>query len=171
LIVSNTKGDTTMSNEFAADFSSFDDSYNPESTSRFVNLNDLPQGEYEFLIEEAKLDRIPSTGEAIVRLGLKILKGQMIGAKFDRTYFFRTEQSANYFGADLVLLGLPAQTWTAANGKKWSVEMPKAVPTLKGKAFKGNIKVTNKGYHNLNIVGLVTETPKVAMPDSDGMPF
>jgi len=160
-----------MSSEFSNDFSSFDNTYNPESTTRFVNLNDLPQGEYEFLIEEAKLDRIPSTGEAIVRFGLKITKGQMVGSKFDRTYFFRSEQSANYFGSDLVLLGLPAQTWTAANGKKWSVEMPKAVPTLSGKAFKGNIKVTNKGYHNLNISGLILEAPKVSMPESDGMPF
>ena len=101
----------------------------------------------------------------------------MQGSTVSRTYFFRTDMSVNMFGADLVLLGLPAQTWTKEHGKKFSVEMPKALPTLSGKTFRGSIKESNgkdgKVYKNLRIGGIINGAPKVAMPanNADEMPF
>lgn len=160
----------------SADFSEFDDFFSPSEPRKFMSMNDLPDGSYEFTIKEAKPTSLNKTGEKIVEFNLAISRGPMQGSEFTRTYFFRNDMSVNMFGADLVLLGLPAQTWTSAHGKKFSVEMPKALPTLKGKTFSGTIKTTEKdgrSYKNLRIGGLINGAPKVAMPagNLDEMPF
>lgn len=159
-----------------SDFSDFDDFFSPSEPKKFITVNDLPEGNYEFTIKEAKPAMLQKTGEKIVEFSMVVSKGAMQGSEVTRTYFFRNDMSVNMFGADLVLLGLPAQTWTKAHGKKFSVEMPKALPTLAGKSFKGSIKVTEKdgkSYKNLRVSGLVNGAPKVAMPENntDEMPF
>jgi hypothetical protein len=159
-----------------SDFSEFDDFFSPSEPKKFLSMNDLPDGQYEFTIKEAKPSTLGKTGEKIVEFSLLIARGPMQGSEFYRTYFFRNDMSVNMFGADLVLLGLPAQTWTKEHGKKFSVEMPKALPSLKGKTFSGSIKTTEKdgrSYKNLRIGSLVNGAPKVAMPAAslDEMPF
>jgi len=159
-----------------SDFSDFDDYFAPSEPRKFLTVNDLPVGDYEFLIKECKPATLQKTGEKIVDLSLTVARGQMQGSDVSRTYFFRSDMSVNMFGADLVLLGLPAQTWTKEHGKKFSVEMPKAVKTLAGKTFKGSIKESSKDgktYKNLRILGLVQGAPAVAMPgnNTDEMPF
>jgi len=160
-----------------SDFSDFDDYFSPSEPKKFLNINDLPVGDYEFQIQKAEATQLMKTGEKIVDFSLLVAKGPMQGSTVSRTYFFRTDMSVNMFGADLVLLGLPAQTWTKEHGKKFSVEMPKALPTLNGKTFRGSIKESNgkdgKVYKNLRIGGIINGAPKVAMPanNADDMPF
>ena len=95
-----------------SDFSDFDDYFSPSEPKKFLNINDLPVGDYEFQIQKAEATQLMKTGEKIVDFSLLVAKGPMQGSTVSRTYFFRTDMSVNMFGADLVLLGLPAQTWT-----------------------------------------------------------
>lgn len=158
-------------------FEDFDDFFSPSEPKKFLNINDLPVGDYEFGIVKAEPAVLQKTGEKIVDFQLKVAKGPMQGSTVNRTYFFRSDMAVNMFGADLVLLGLPAQTWTKEHGKKFSVEMPKALPTLNGKTFRGSIKESQgkdgKTYKNLRIGGIVNGAPKVEMPgnNTDEMPF
>ena len=160
-----------------SDFSDFDEFFSPSEQKKFLNINDLPVGDYEFQISKAEATQLMKTGEKIVDFTLVVAKGPMQGSTVNRTYFFRSDMSVNMFGADLVLLGLPAQTWTKEHGKKFSIEMPKALPTLNGKTFRGSIKESQgkdgKTYKNLRIGGIVNGAPKVAMPanNTDEMPF
>jgi len=94
-----------------SDFSDFDDYFSPSEPKKFLNINDLPVGDYEFQIQKAEATQLMKTGEKIVDFSLLVTKGPMQGSTVSRTYFFRTDMSVNMFGADLVLLGLPAQTW------------------------------------------------------------
>lgn len=166
--------------DFRADFAQFDSTVESVLPTKFLTVADIPPGDYEFKIISAKPERVASTNEAIIRFALEIGGvSHMAGTKFDRTYFFRGDNAVSWFSADLTLLGLPSADWNAANGKSWSVEMLRHLPLLAGRAFRGSVKVSAKGYHNLSVKGLIAgPPPAVAMPMSspdysgkDGLPF
>lgn len=134
-------------------FEQFDDQFDPFNTGRVANLEILPDGEYQFEVLAAVLDITPKTGTTLLRWRLKTSNGMVV----EHTNFLTTQQNLNLLGADLLLLGIPTNTWTPANGKKFSVEFKKALPSLVGIRFaatKTSTKRDTATYHNLRIKGL-----------------
>ena len=62
-----------------SDFSDFDDYFSPSEPKKFLNINDLPVGDYEFQIQKAEATQLMKTGEKIVDFSLLVAKGPMPG--------------------------------------------------------------------------------------------
>ena len=158
----------------------FDNMFDPEGAGRGVDLATLDNGIYELVIEKAAKEEVGQANETIVKFYMRIHRGPAsVGAKVEKAYFFRDQAAVDRFGSDLILLGIPAHTWTAKHGKKYSVEMPKALPGLSGKVVRANKTTSEKNgrtYHNLNIAGLLSSAPDVPAPgpsptDQNELPF
>lgn len=157
-------------------FDEFDDNFNPGATGFPMSIDDLVDGNYEFLIEKTEIKITPNTKEKVVALKMRVHKGPAhVGMKVEKPWFFKDQAAADRFGGDLVNLGLPAHTWTAANGKKFSVELRANLPSLEGKIVKAKKEQTpattpGKFWHNLRFQGTVTAPPGVSAPPVTSMP-
>ena len=152
-------------------FDQYDNGYNPQDTGRTQNLDALADGAYTFEVLSAELATTEKTGEDILRWKYKVVSGHsLVGGVIEHVNFFRSQQAVNLLGADLMLLGIPTQTWTVANGKPFSKMLRQWLPEMKGMLFNANkVTVTKDGrqYHNLRIRGLASDIA----PMPENMPF
>ncbi len=139
------------------DFSSLD-YYGTEAQPQhaFKNKIDLlANGEYEFEITDAALDRINS--DDVIRVGLK-----MQASAFEYIYWLNKQNAINAFLAEMLALGYPANTWGSGAGKVLlSNAIPACVKTLPGKRFRAaktsrddTRSTPPKTYHEIRIIGM-----------------
>lgn len=129
----------------------FDRDYNP-SGGRRPGLDMLADGNYDFEIVSASLDRTERTNDLIFRLGLKVLA---TGQACESVYFFASQQNVDILGSDLTSLGLDADQWKPPT-RPFSREIVAACPKLVGIHFRAK-KVTKPGrdgktFHNLQSI-------------------
>lgn len=141
----------------------FDREFKPEVRNR-PGLESVPDGDHDFEITSAVLEKTEKTTELILRVGLKVIE---TGAVVENAYFFRTQQSVDILGSDLCTLGIDADAWRPP-ARPFSRELPLAVPKLPGRRFRGK-KVTKpnaakpeKPFHNLYVNQLIGNTPAPA---------
>lgn len=139
-----------MSVAISAGLSDFDGGFSPDSPGgdRRPGVESLQDGDYNFEILSSTLELLAE--KPVLRLGL-----QTGNRTIDHLFWIDSQTRANIVGAFLVGLGVPAHQW-----KKFSVELPKAVPTLRGLKFVGTKKTTDskdggKQYHNLYVKSLI----------------
>lgn len=150
----------------------FDDAFAPIQPGRIPNLDAIPDGDYTMEVASVELQTTARTGEPIVRWLLKILDGPTARVpKVEWANFLRGQDQANLLGADLLILGLPTDTWIPGHpsGKRFSEELPTGLLTLVGVAFtatKSSKSSGDKTYHNLRIKGLSSDAamPKEPLP-------
>ena len=164
------------------ELSQFDQTFTPQSGIR-PGIDSLPDGDYDCEIITADIGRTEKTNELILRLGLRT----NVGAVVEYAYFFRTQQSVDILGGDLVTLGFDADQWKPP-ARPFSTELPRVVPMLVGLRFRArkktaqNQKDPSKPFHNLYVnqrlntsaapSGYVpTSAPTQASADSDPIPF
>lgn len=132
------------------DLDGFGDEYRPQAGFR-PGIETLASGDYDFEIIDACLDRARNN-DRIVKLGLQTSAGRVV----EHTYWLNKQESVNRFGADMAVLGFPAQTW----GKQvpLSKAIPECVARLKGVKFRatktardGTGLNAGKVYHDLYI--------------------
>jgi hypothetical protein len=122
----------------------------------------LPDGEYDCEIISAILERTKNSGEPIVRMSIRVVSGPKAGTVFDRGSLLGKQESADRFGAELVTLGIDADKWTEAAGRKFTQELPGALDRLAGRKFsakKSTSDQTDKNgrpYQNFNITSLLS---------------
>jgi hypothetical protein len=117
-------------------------------------LDTLPDGDYDLEIAYADLGVTSKTNDTILRIGLKVLTGPMAGVTVEKPIFFNSQVSVDILGAELVTLGFDADKWTAANGRRFSQELVRVVPLLRGICFRGHKKRNESNgevYHNLYV--------------------
>lgn len=145
------------------ELSQFDRDFKPEVRNR-PGLEAIPDGDHDFEISSATLERTEKTSELILRVGLKVLG---TGAVVENAYFFRTQQNVDILGSDLCTLGIDADAWHPP-ARPFSQELPLAVPKLPGRRFRGkkvtkpNAKDPAKPHHNLYVNQLLGNTPTPA---------
>ena len=137
----------------------FDNGYRPEAAFA-PGLDTLPDGDYDFAVQGAHLDRTKNTNDLILRVALKVAQGSIV----EKSYFFKTQTGVNQLGADLCALGLEC------HGKRpFSEELKTAILRLPGIHFRAKKTTDKNGYPNLYIAGrttgaTVTPTPPPAKP-------
>jgi hypothetical protein len=164
-------GVTKMSDQADAfeELQSFDESFDPTAGAFRPGLDSLPDGTYHFTALRVGLERTQNTREAIVRWELKV---DETGGVVEKVNFFKSQQNADSLGGELMTLGIPAHTWTAKEGKRFSEELPPALPKLAGIRFVGtkrSVEREGKKYHNLYIDGRAPDLP-VGEPTPNGAP-
>lgn len=144
------------------DFSDWDDDFKPEDPFAGASAEDLTDGDYEFLIREAKIKE--AKGKSLVEMKMEVLTpGQHEGSVISNPVWLTSIDNAKRFGATLKSFGFDVDNWTPANGRPFSKEFPKAIRWLIGMRVKAK-KVTNtvppkfakdveKTYHNINFRG------------------
>jgi hypothetical protein len=146
------------------ELSRYDRDYVPQAGRR-PGIDTLADGDYDFLIQGAILDRTEKNREPILKLELKAAPG---GNVIEHAYFFRTQDNIDRLGADLCTLGFDADQWTAQNGRRFSAELPAAVARLTGLRFRGHkttVQKDGKTFHNLYVNARLAGTP---MPGASG---
>lgn len=131
------------------------------TTATRMNLSDVEDGKYKLKIVSAAIDKIPTTGNPIVRWELQFVGGDHDGNTVERVSFLNNQVGLNILGADLVLLGCLDK-----DHHKSKVPLSKrimgALALAGGKVFNGS-KVTSvndktgKTYHNLRVLSLKAE--------------
>ncbi len=154
------------------ELSRFDEEFEPDDARR-PGVDCLDDGDYDFEIVAAALDRTTLKQELILKMNLKILKGKAaaVGNVVEHGYPLGTSKGCNRLGSDLATLGFDTDLWKAPE-RPFSVELLKAIPAIKGRCFKGH-KQANPGtdregqpktFHNLYING------RIPSPTSNGAP-
>src|SRR5262245_15623629 len=90
-----------------------------------LGIDTLPNGDYDFEIESAALDKI--NVDRVVRINLKTNLGKTV----EWLHWLNKQEGVNRLGADLCVLGFDADKWGTAQGRPLSAEIPKAVQKLK----------------------------------------
>lgn len=134
----------------------FDNDFTPVAPGRTANVEVLPNGDYILEIAEAELTTTRYTGETLVRWVYKVLSGPAhTGLSVENGNLLRSQDAVNRLGADLMVLGVNCNEWSAAGGKPFSKMLPQALLSLKGVKVNANKSTTEgrngKTYHNLNI--------------------
>jgi len=151
------------------DLAWFDQEYKPEASSFRPGLDTLPDGSYDFEITDAELKRSPKQGIRILELGLKVNGGAVV----QHSYFLDTIEKVNRMGADLCVLGIPADKWGQAGGVSIKDGLPAAVKQLPGIRFRGSKDHNTppaipgkeaRTFHNLRILCRTANTPMPATP-------
>lgn len=138
----------------------FDNDFKPE-VRNLPGIDSLQNGDYDFEIVSAVLEKTEKTKEIILRVGLKVLGP---GTLVENAYFFRNQQAVDILGSDLCTLGFDALDWKPPH-RPFSHELGLAVPKLPGRRFRGkkvtkdNAKDPAKPYHNLYVNSLLGNTP------------
>jgi hypothetical protein len=148
------------------ELSRYDRDYAPQAGRR-PGIDTLADGDYDFSIQGAILDRTEKNREPILKLELKAAPG---GNVIEHVYFFRTQDAIDRLGADLCTLGFDADQWTAQNGRRFSAELPAAVARLTGVRFRGHktaVQKDGKTFHNLYVNARLAGTP---MPGTAPLP-
>lgn len=135
------------------ELATFDQGYAPQSGRR-PGLDTLPDGDYDFSIQDAELTRTQKDKELLLKLALRVESSLAeMGKVVEKPYFFRTQTSVDILGSDLCTLGFDADRWKPEFGRKFSAELPLVVPKLKGMRFRGKktskVEAGGKTYHNL----------------------
>lgn len=134
----------------------FDNGFRPSRPGLRQGIDSLPDGEYTVVISRAELTRTKNTGADIIRWSLTV-EGDMADGQYEHTTFLSSQQNVNALGSDLMSIGVPCDTWTTANNKRFSVELPKALGNLAGvriSVAKTSSEGQNgKTYHNLRFLG------------------
>lgn len=150
----------------------FGDEFDPTS-NRKLNLESLTDGEYEVSVVDAQLDRIQSTGAAVLRWTLKILEGPSCkGSMVEKVNFFASQPGVNALGADLQILGIDCKAWKD-KGIPLGRGIVESLPRLPGVVFVGRKRTSTnqnngKVYHNLNVLSVKKSAAEVS---NDGTPF
>jgi hypothetical protein len=144
--------ETTMADAAVLDaISRFDREYQPsDAPKQRAGIDTLPDGDHDFEVADASLEMTAKTQEPILRVGLRVVSGAMRGSVVEKAYFFSNQMCVDILGADLVTLGFDADRWTAANGRRFSVELGRVVPQLVGVRFRGHKRMKNN-YANLYV--------------------
>lgn len=141
----------------------FDQDFKPEPRN-LPGLESLPNGDYDFEVVSAVLERTEKTKDLILRVGLKVLN---TGGLIENTYFFRNQQAVDILGSDLCTLGFDTLNWKPP-ARPFSQELVQAVPKLPGRKFRGkkvtkeNAKDPAKPFHNLYVNSLLSSAPAPA---------
>lgn len=131
------------------------------STSTRMNLADVSDGKYKLKILSAAIDKIPTTGNPIVRWDLEFVGGDYDGNTVERVSFLNNQVGLNILGADLVVLGCLEKDHSKSK-VPLSKRIMGALATAQGKVFNAS-KVTSvndktgKTYHNLRVLSLKAE--------------
>jgi hypothetical protein len=135
--------------------SAFDEELKP--SEGFSNkLEDLPDGDYEFLITKTAMKRNEKVGYPIFEMTLQVLSGERAGVTGTKAVFFKEQGNVDIFAGELGKLGFDTKNWTVANKRPFSVEFSKAIPQLPGLAFKGVKKKAKDNVHfNINVKELL----------------
>jgi hypothetical protein len=150
----------------------FAQEFDPTS-NRKLNLESLSDGEYTLQVIDATLDRVQSTGAAVLRWTLKVMDGASCqGAMVEKVNFFSSQAGVNALGADLSMLGVDCKSWKA-NGIPLGRGIVDALPTLRGVVFVGRKRTSvnqssGKTYHNLNVLSV---KKAASAADDEGTPF
>ena len=136
----------------------FSEEFDPTS-NRKLNLESLSDGEYTLQVIDANLDRVQSTGAAVLRWILKVIDGASCqGAMVEKVNFFSSQAGVNALGADLSMLGVNCKEWKA-KGIPLGRGIVEALPSLRGVVFVGRKRTSvnqtsGKTYHNLNVLSV-----------------
>lgn len=121
-------------------------------------LDTIDNGPHEFEILSAELGRTKNVSDPILRVNLRVDGGCVV----EWGTPLKTQESANRIGADLCVLGFDAEKWRPSFNRKFSEELGKAVPRLKGIKFKAIKRAEDgsdgKTYHKLLLVMRLTGT-------------
>lgn len=157
------------------DLAWFDQEYKPEASKFRPGLETLPDGPYDFEVTDAELKKSARQQMRILELGLKVNGGAVI----QHAYFLDTQDQMNRLGADLCVLGIPADKWGKAGGVSVAVGLPQAVKQLPGIRFRGSKDHNTteardggqpKTFHNLRVLCRAGGTPPPA-PPANGSTF
>lgn len=134
----------------------FDNAFRPSRPGMRQGIESLPDGEYTAVVSGSQLTKTKNTGADIVRWTL-VVEGDLGDGTYEHTTFLSSQQNVNALGSDLMAIGVPCDSWTAANGKRFSVELPKALGNLTGVRISIS-KTSSEGqngktYHNLRFLG------------------
>lgn len=151
----------------------FGDDFDPTS-NRKLQLESLQDGEYTVQVVDANLDRIQSTGAAVLRWTLKILEGASCqNALVEKVNFFASQAGVNALGADLQILGINCKAWKD-QGIPLGRGIVESLPKLIGVVFVGRKRTSTnqtngKVYHNLNVLSVKKAAKQTN--DDEGTPF
>lgn len=163
---------------FESLLSQFDNQFVP-SDSNAEGVAALPDGKYILHIKGTKLASvtIKATGVTvpIVRWDYRIEPGSQscVGAEFEHATWLKDQKAANLLGAELLLIGIPTDTW----GTRFSQELPKVLPTLPGVtvvATKESWEWQGKKVHALrweSKAAAFTPPPTMEGAPGDDLPF
>lgn len=145
----------------------FDNGFRPMRPGQRPGIDTLPDGEYTVVVEKAELASTKA-GADLIRWVIGV-EGDMATVAYDHASFLSSQQNVNALGADLMAIGIPCDTWTTANGKRFSVELPKALATLRGVrlSISKSSSVSNAGktYHNVRFLGRAGATINESSPE------
>src|SRR5574343_258318 len=131
------------------------------TTSTRMSLSDVDDGKYKLKIVNAAIDKIPSSGNPIVRWELLFVGGPYDGNTVERVSFLNNQVGLNILGADLVLLGCLDKDHNKSK-EPLSKKIMGALASAQGKVFNAS-KTTSvsekngKTYHNFRVLGLKAE--------------
>lgn len=151
---------------------SFGEEFDPTS-NRKLQLESLTDGEYTCQVIDANLDKIQSTGAAVLRWTLKVLEGPSCqGSQVEKVNFFASQAGVNALGADLQMLGIDCKSWKD-KGIPLGRGIVESLPKLIGVVFVARKRTSTnqsngKVYHNLNVLSV--KKPAAAATE-EGMPF
>lgn len=145
----------------------FDNGFRPVRPGQRPGIDSLPDGEYTVVLEKAELATTKG-GADLVRWSI-LVEGDMASVGYDHASFLSSQQNVNALGADLMAIGVPCDTWTTVNGKRFSVELPKALASLKGVRLSINksssTSASGKVYHNVRFLGRAGASINEASPE------
>lgn len=136
----------------------FDDKVETIKPGGKVGLKDLPDGDYDFVIEKA--EQSDTKAGTLLRMKLSVeTEGMCQGKEVEHVYFMTTldkstqrpalnEVGMSILKKDLATLGFDEPEWKKATGRPFSSELRKAIFAMSGMKFKGK-KSTNGNYANL----------------------
>lgn len=151
----------------------FGEDFDPTS-NRKLQLESLQDGDYQVQVVDCQLDRIQSTGAAILRWSLKVLEGPSCeGAVVEKVNFFASQAGVNALGSDLQLLGINCREWKE-KGIPLGRGIVESLPRLMGVIFVGRKRTSQnqtngKVYHNLNVLSVKKAASEKTQ--DEGTPF
>lgn len=145
-----------------SELEAYDDGFTPQQPGQFKpGLDAVTDGDYDWTILTAHLERTPQKNQLILRLDLRV---EQTGLVIERPYFFDEQKKIDALGGDLSVLGFDVGQWKAPT-RPFSKELPKAVAKLPGIRFKGTKKISpnkqdpDKPWHNLYINARLSDAP------------
>lgn len=146
----------------------FDNAFRPQRPGLRQGIDSLPDAEYTVVVERAELTKTKNSGADIIRWHL-LVEGDMSDGRYEHASFLSNQQNVNALGSDLMAIGVPCDQWTQSNGKRFSVELPKALNGLAGVRISVS-KTSSEGqngkvYHNLRFLGRAGATINDVSPE------
>lgn len=135
----------------------FDSDFVPKQQGFRDKIDLLPDGPYDLTIVDA-LGKM-AQGVLIIEIGVQPVGG----AVFTHSYWLDKQGAVNALGADLAVLGFPADQWQRA-GKKLAAELPAVLEKLAGIHFRAVKAVdrpktgqyAGKEFHKLKFISRIS---------------